>query len=316
MPNKLYLIIDPSDAFLRSKTQDIYTEWGFKRANVKELTEWQFIPTAPSMFGDRMMTHLDLTGKGDMKKFVDFFTDRKFMKNFEDKWWGNGTIITATTAQGAKKIENLVNKAGGVVIKKEKSNVRKRELLSSLSLRVDVKNAVTEFVGEDYDLMLSFVNEVSKLDKNEQKALTIEQAFSYFPPTPGSVLPWEYLNALIDGDTGKSVELFTRTVINTHVLVCLVFITKKMQLLYRVRVSMEDGLKTDKQIAAATGEKAGWELSNMVRLAKRVSLKNAERIAFLTNKLESDIKGGSQVNPNTLFLATLTQVGMLLGNTQ
>lgn len=238
---KLCLIIDPSEAFLRSKTQEIFNEWGFKRTNVKEITEWQFIPKAPSLFGDLLMTHLDLTGKGTLKTFADLISQRKMQEAFKDDWYGNGVIITATTAQGTKKIEKLITDSGGFIVKKEKAGNRKKEMFSTLNLSQEVKSAVDSYVGEDYDLMLSFTNEVGKLTKEEQRKMTPELAFSYFPPVPGSVLPWDYLNALMNGKTSDSIDLFNRTLKNTHILVCLVFLTKKMQLMYRVKSAMNMG---------------------------------------------------------------------------
>lgn len=313
--NKVCLIIDPSEAFLRSKTQEIFTEWGFKRTNVKELNEWQFIPKAPSLFGDLLMTHLDLTGKGTLKAFADLISQRKMQESFKnDEWYGNGVIITATTAQGTKKIEKLVSDSGGFIIKKEKSGNRKREMFSTLNLSSEVKTAIDSYVGEDYDLMLSFTNEVGKLSKDEQRKMTPEMAFSYIPPTPGSVLPWDYINALMNGNTNESIQLFNRTLNNTHILVCLVFLTKKMQLMYRVKSAMILGFNSDKQIAEAIGEKASWELSSVVRVARRISIDKVEQIALITNKLESDIKGGSQVDPTSLFLVALTKIGILMGN--
>ena len=314
--NKVILIIDSSEAFLRSKVQDVFVSWGFVRSNVKELTEWQFIPKAPTLFGERMMTHLDLTGKGAIKKFAELISLRKMQDAFKGDWYGNGLIITASTSVGLSKVEKLVVSSGGRVIKKEKSVARKKEMLSGLNVSLEVKNAVDGYAGEDYDLMLSFVNAVSKLTIEEQRAITPEIAFSYFPPIPGSVPPWDYLNVLLNGNTSSSIELFKRTIKNTHILVPLVFITKKMQLLYRLRLSMEDGIKGDKNIAIAMGEKPGWDITNLMKTARRLPLSNVENIAIISNRLESDLKGGSHADVETEFIIVLTKIGMLLGNRQ
>lgn len=308
------LIIDPSDAFLRAKVQETFQEWGFKRTAVRELSEWQFIPKAPSLFGEKLMTHLNLTGKGDIKKFADLISLRKMQEAFSGDWYGNGLIITASTSVGVSKIEKLVTSSGGLVVKKEKSPARKKELLSGLNLSYEVRNAVDDYSGEDYDLMLSFVGAVSKLSKEEQGELTVQDAYSYFPPIPGSVLPWEFLNSLMNGNTTKSIDQFKRTIKNTHILVPLVFVTKKMQLLYRIRLSMEDGIRGDKNIATAMGEKPSWEITNLMRTARNIPIRNAELIAITSSKLESDLKGGSTTDGETEFIISLTKIGMLLGN--
>ena len=96
----------------------------------------------------------------------------------------------------------------------------------------------------------------------------------------------------------------------------LVFITKKMQLLYRLRLSMEDGIKGDKNIAIAMGEKPGWDITNLMKTARRLPLSNVENIAIISNRLESDLKGGSHADVETEFIIALTKIGMLLGNRQ
>ena len=315
MENKnIYLIIDPSPAFLRSKVQDIFQLWGFARTNVKELTEWSQIPSTPSLFGDLLMTHLDLTSKNSIKKFADLISQRKMQNFFSGNWFGNGVIITCLTSVGTKKIEKLVTASGGRVIKKEKSANRKKELLSLLNLSSSIKTAIDDFVGEDYDLMLSFVNAISKESKAKQKELSLVDAFSYFPPVPGSVPPWDYLNALINGSTTNSISLFERTLKNTVILIPLVFITKKMQSIYRIRMALAEGLTRDKEIAEAIGESPSWEITNNLKVAKRISILNAERIALISTELESDLKGGSNVNAKTEFIVAITKIGMLLGN--
>lgn len=310
---KICLIIDPSDAYLRTKTQDIYEEWGFTRSTVKQMTEWKFIPKNPSLFGELIMTHLDLTNKNDLKLFVESISQRKTLEAFTGEWYGNGTIITASKAVGTKKIEKLVTESGGVIYKNEKSDKRKKELFDELSITNEVRTAVNFHVGEDYELMLSFTNEVGKLTPEEQKAITVQDSLKYFPPVPGSVPPWDYLNALMNGNTQESLELFRRTILNTHVLVALVFLNKKMTMLYRVKMAQEQGLYGN-SIAAAIGESSSWELKSVTNVANRTTVNGAEHIAKIVAQLESDIKGGSAVDPNVLFEVAITKIGLLLGN--
>lgn len=311
--SKVCLIIDPSTAYLRSKTEDIYHEWGFTRSTVKQMTEWKFIPKNPSLFGELIMTHLDLTNKANLKLFVESISQRKTLEAFKGEWFGNGTIITVNTAVGTKKIEKLVLDSGGTVFKNEKSNKRKDELFNELAISNEVRTAVNYHVGEDYELMLSFTNEVSKLTKEEQRAITVQDSIKYFPPVPGSVPPWDYLNALMNGKTQESLSLFRRTILNTHVLVALVFLNKKMTMLYRVKMAQAQGL-SDNAIGKAIGETNGWELKSVINVAKRVNANNASIIANIVAQLESDIKGGSAVDPTVLFEVAITKIGILLSN--
>ena len=315
MKNKIALIIDSSEAYLRTKTEELFKEWGFVRSNVTEMDEWVQIQSSPSLFGELMMTHLVLTDKKDLKAFADLISSRQMKPIFDNEnWYGNGIIITATTPVGTKKIEKLIQQHNGQIFKKETSKKRKDQLFKELKLNSDVQQAVDSFVGEDYELMLSFYNEVEKMSIEDRKKMTLERAFSLFPPIPGSVPPWEYLNKLLQGSTSEAISLFRRTIINTHFLVALVFLSKKTSLLLRVAFAMEDGYNTNDRIAKETGDKNGPELWSITNLARHTPNKNIIKINQIVAKLESDLKGGSAVIPEILFEEAIAKIGLLLGN--
>lgn len=314
MTNNICMIIDNSEAYLRTKSEEIFKEWGFDRNSVKEISNWKDTPASMSLFDERLMTILNLSNKNDLKSFSDLITNKKTKERFDNKqYWGNGLIIITTHATGIKKIEENIKKNNGSVFKKEKANKRKDELLSELSIPVDTKKFVANYAGEDYDLLLSFYNEINKLPKNEQKNISIEKAYSFFPPILGSVLPWEFLNELMNGHTGESINTFRRTIKNTHILVPMVFLQKKMALLLRYRYAMIDKIPNNK-IAEAIGEKNGPEIWSISKVAQRITPATAEQIALITTKLESDLKGGSSVDSNQQFISTLAQIGLLLNN--
>ena len=315
MKNKVCLIIDSSEAFLRTKTQEIYESWGFKREHIREITQWTMPAQGQSLFGSIDMTVLNLTNKNDLKQFVALFSDKNTKKLFDTPAWiGYGLIITSSTAVGTKKIENLIKKYSGVVIKKEKSQARKNELLNSLSVSTSVKNAVNQYVGEDYDLMLSFVNSVSKLPVKEQKGITLEQAFGYFPPTPGSVPPWDFITPLLAGDTVKTVKLFKRTVKNTHVLVCMTFLRRNIELAYKLCLARLDGYSNDSQIATAIDEKNGPAVWNASKLARKLNPNKANKILMIMNETDNALKGGSSINPNSVFEFSLLRICSIINS--
>lgn len=311
----LCLIIDSEPSFLRSKVETVYKEWGFPRQNVKEQTFWDGPQRGFSLFGGKMMIHLNLEDKNDMKSFVNIITDRKTKVLFDDKnWFGNGVIITCSTAQGAKKIQDLVTKSGGTFLKKEDTKTRKAELLNGLNLVPESRKLVDYFVGEDYTLLLSFVNEMKKKTKEEQAKVTPDKVLTYFPPTPGSILPWEFMNPLMDGNTAKALSEFERTIKNTHVLVPMLFLQRQMSLLLRISIARLDIPNNPKALATAIGEKPYGGFWPVYNVARRTKVVNVERAAIRVVKLENSIKGNSHVDPNQEFRATIAELGMLLNH--
>lgn len=311
---KLVMIIDPSEAFLRNKALEVFNDWNIENSQLIDIEEWTPISSEITMFGEVIIAHLDLSEKKNLKSFADLISDRKTKKLFDDNGWqGNGVIITSKTPQGSKKIENLVERTGGQVIKKEAPQKRKKQILDELNLSKNVKLVVDSFVGEDYEMLLGFSNEIKDWDKKKQLAITEEEALTMFPPKAGSVLPWEYLNLLMDGKVAESISMYERTVEHTHPLVPFTFLYKKMSLLLRVKGALMEGIWDTKEISSAIGERNGPEIWNVTKLAKKLNINQILKINKIVAQLESDLKGGSVVDDELLFRNALIHIGFILG---
>lgn len=311
----LCLIIDGEPAFLRTKVEETYKSWGFARKNVHESNVWAGQTSGLSLFGERTITHLNLEDKKDMKNFVSIITSKDYKNVFSNEFWiGNGVIITCSTSQGAKKIQDLVEKFGGKVFKKESVDNRKNELLDTLNLNNDAKKLVDYFVGEDYSLLLSFNNEMSKLSKEEQYNISSDKILTYFPPTPGSIPPWSFITPLMEGQTTEAENQFSRIIKNTHILVPMLFLQRNISLLLRIAISRLDIPNSPKQLALSIGEKPYGAFWGAYNLAKRTSVRNVVLANKEVIKLENDIKGNSSVVPEIEFKATIAKLGLLLNH--
>lgn len=313
--SKLAMIVDGEPSFLGNKVYEIFKSWGFDRDKVKERTTWTGAEKGTSLFGEKLMLHLNLQDKKDMKDFVKLISDKKLNEDFnKDDWYGNGLIITCSTIQGAKKIKDLVDKSSGKFYKKETSSNRKQELLKQLSLSNETEKMIDYFVGEDYQMLLSFVNEIKKLPIEEQRKISPQKALTYFPPIPGSTLPWEFMKPLFDGNTEDSIKKFDRTIKNSHILVPLVFLQRQVSMLLRVAVARIEIPNNPKKLATEIGEKPYGAFWGVYNTARRTSLSNVKYSALAVLKLENDIKGNSHVDPENEFKATLATLGLLLNH--
>lgn len=312
---KLCLIIDSEEAYVKSKVIETYQKWGFQSSDVKTKTEWDGPVSGKTLFGEEMIMYLNLFDKKDMKSFVSKLDNKATKEDFKkDNWFGNGLIITVSTVQGAKKIKDLVNQSKGIVIEKEKPEKRKSELLKSLKIPNDSKKILDYYVGEDYQMLLSFVNEVGKKSEQEQKEITSDKVLTFFPAKPGSVQPWLFMNSLLDGNTSKAIQEYKRTVENTNVLVTMVFLQRQISMLYRLATARLEIPNNPKQLATAIGEKAYGGFWPVYKVAQRTSFTNARRAALLVYELENGLKGNSSIDADNQFIATLTELGFLLNH--
>lgn len=304
MSKKLTFIMSDSEAYLRDEVIRIYTKWGFKSSNVKSVEDWNpaLVRGSTSLFGEVSMIHLDLSDKNKLKKFADLISDKKQKQLFEgENWFGPGLIITSTHARGSKKVENLVTKSGGTIGKKAKPAEMKKLLFKRISLNKDSKEFLDNYVGEDFQLLIPIVNQIEKMSKTEQESLTIEDLIVRLPTKPGSVLPWEFVNPMLEGNAEKALDLYSRSVEGSHVLVTMQLARKKLQLLYRLKLLSIAGVWNSKEQAAALGEKNSPNIWITAGVAKKLSVSTCEYLAKLALETEANLKGHSNADPDLIF---------------
>lgn len=304
MSKKLIFIMSDSEAYLRDEVIRISADWGFTSSMVKSVETWNpaLVRGSVSLFGDVSMIHLDLSDKNKLKAFANYISDKKEKTLFEkDNWFGAGLIITSIHAQGAKKIENLVNKSGGIVVRKAKPIEMRNLLLKRIELNDNTKEFLESYVGEDYQILISIVNQLEILSKEEQKAMSVEDIIVRLPSKPGSVPPWEFINPMLEGKTKEAVDLYNRCIEGSHILVTMQLARTKLQLLYRLKLLLMAGIWNSKEQAEILKERNGpniWITSNV---AKKIDVSTAEYLAKLALITEANLKGHSSADPNIIF---------------
>lgn len=298
----LLFIMSDSEAHLRDEVIRQREKWGFKSSNVKTTETWNPALTrgSVSLFGEPTLIHLDLSDKNRLKSFVEMIDDKK-SKYFEDHWFGQGVIITSTHAQGTKKIENLIKKSGGKVIKKAKPAEMVKILLNRVNLSKESKDFLKDYAGENYEILFSIVNQIEKMDKSEQQNTTIEDLIIRLPSKPGAVPPWEFINPMLEGDAKKAIKLYERAIEGSHILVTMTFAKSNLQLLYRLKVLQSVGIWKSNEQAEIIGERNGPKIWNAANVAKKVDIKTAEYLAKLALATEANLKGHSSANPDIIF---------------
>ena len=304
MSDKLVFIMSDSEAYLRDEAIRLYTSWGFTSSNVKQVEKWDpsLVRNSLSLFGDVSMVHLDLSDKARLKEFVEFISDKKEKHNFEgDNWFGPGLIITSIHAQGSKKVENLVTKSGGKVYKKAKPAEMRKVLLNRINLSKETRAFAETYVGEDYQMLISVINQLEKMSKERQLALTPEELIVSLPTKPGSVPPWDFVNPMLAGDAKKSIDLFERAMTGSHILVAMVLARKKLQMVYRLKVLQMDGVRNANEQAKILGENSSWAIRDASNTASKISLGTSQYLAKLALVTEADLKGHSSADPHLIF---------------
>lgn len=304
MSKNLVFIMSDSEAYLRDEVIRIYTNWGFEFSNVKVVEEWNpaLVGSSVSLFGDTSMIHLDLSDKNKLKSFADLISSKDNKKNFKDEnWFGPGLIITSIHARGAKKIENLVKKFGGRVQKKAKPEEMRNLLINRVNLNRKTADFLETYVGEDYQILVGIVNQLEKLNESDQQKMTIDELIVRLPTKPGSVPPWDFINPMLNGNAKEAVNLYTRAVEGSHILVTMKLSRSKLQLLYRLKLLQRAGIWKSQDQAKILGEKNGPNIWITAKSAQKVNVDTAEYLAKLALVTEANLKGHSNADPNIIF---------------
>ena len=317
MSKKLMFIMSESESHLRDEVIRIYKKWGFSSENVKYTETWDpsLALGSTSLFGSVSMVHLDLSDANKLKKFVDMLGDKKQKDMFDgEKWFGPGLIITSIHARGAKKIETLITKSGGEIVKKAKPAEMKKTLIKRVNLSKDTKEFLESYTGEDFQILIPIINQIEKMTDKEQYNLSIEDLIVKLPTKPGSVLPWEFINPMLAGNAAETVELYRRSVEGSHVLVTMQFARKKLQLLYRLKLLIISGVRNSKEQAEILNERNSPNIWITSDVAKKLSVETCEYLAKLALETEASLKGYSNSDPDLIFVNFLAATCLAIKN--
>lgn len=307
MTNKIAFIIDDSPQYLDEKTSEIMKSWGFTQSQYKTVTKWfAGIANQSQLFSEPKAIRLDLTDNTDFSNFIKFIKeDKKGQKVLSDSdWYGVGTVITAHKAKGSKEIEKLVTASNGLFIKKRKPEEVKEELLNSINIDYRLKAFLSDYAGTDYDLLLNCVKSIKRLTPEESSKLTIDKLIVFLPVKKGAVPPWEYVNSLLYFNTEKTLDKLRRILQNSHSLLAITFLKRKIEELYNEKVLYVGGIKTYKERSEILGINQ-WASKNNNNIVNNVSLDVLENLVYLVNSSEGALKGDKLIISPEIYLEQL-----------
>lgn len=290
--NKLAIIISDSEPFLKNSLVDIYKSWGYNSNDLIETSEWKTgLSSVTTLFGTPFV-HLNLTNKNHLNSFKKIFTDKSTKKEFEDVWFGNGVIITTSDLKSSSKLIKNVELHNGIVIKPTDTSKIDDEI-KSLPINNELKSFIFDFARDNVDKKIQILNTIENLSTDVINNLTIEDLYSYFPKTPGSIPPWEVSNFLFKGNTTetlKNLDLYFKT---EHPLILVSIIKNKLRLFYKYKFYENMGYKGLDNIATQIGLKGNqkYQLLDFVN-GKQVSIDNVIYLNELLLTLENALKGG------------------------
>lgn len=338
MKNKITLIIDKSPAYLNSLTDDEIKKFKYNKSNVRKETSWsKNLANTKELFGQPKMVVLDLSDANNAKSFASLIPNKKKNSSsdyivsdenslFYGNWWGNGVIIkflypakesgynNKTSSAGLTKIMNLVKQSNGKIIdnSKSKSDKIENDLLKKYPLNINIKTAIKNYIGEEYDKAISLTKALDKLSKEEIKNLTLNEIAVYLPNVGGRILPWEPTNALFEMNL-KQALIYCDRIIEENgkeivsPIVVMASLKNTSRSLLEASVCYHSGFKTIEKISQALNSYTNNFLSikPLINMGKMPSPETASYILKLVVEADSYYKGNGTIIDQRNFLKNL-----------
>lgn len=307
---KIALIVDKSQPYLDFQRDRIFTQWNVDDFDhVKSFSE----VGEATIFGEPPASAIFLNDINSVKKIYEDLAQAE-KSNILESRLSQGLIMTTTVARvSTKKLESFIKDNGGIVVfakenSKDKTNVTDK-LLNETSLNREVKKFLSEYIGDDYETLVSLLRNISVLSPKQQNKLEVEDMFIRLPQSPGSVAPWEIEKPLMSGDANSTIELYRRISQHSHYLVVLSILKNKIQLSWRIASLLSiDSRMSLADSASALGVANNYPFKLATENAKKLGLNKLEYCLSVIADTEADVKGGSSADGNVIMEITLMKI--------
>lgn len=297
---RLVFIADKSQSYVDMQKESFLDTWDIASDDTQKVDHVGDAGVA-TLFGEMPVALLYLEKPDHIKSTVTAL-EKAVKEDRLASLVGNGLIImTQVPQRSLKKMNTLVAAQGGTVVdplhdsKSKESPASK--LLKTLNLSADVRRAILEYVGEDYDSLIPIVRNLSEIPKNKHRSITVDQMMMRLPQTPGLMPIWEVWNEMERGNLQEAVRAYRRFPKSASIGV-VIHIKNTISLAYRIASIVEhQPNSTKKEMQDLTDVKSSFRFDKMKGLATKNGVQRLAKALDVISTAETRLKGGW---PNTI----------------
>lgn len=290
---KIALIIDKSRAYNTYQRDKLLTEWGIKEApdKVSGFSD----ATGETLFGDTPTVEMHLTTAEEVKEAAAYL-DKRRPGEIADAF-PNGLLITCEVPRtSTKKLEAYFKKHSltFVLPPTAKEDSLPEKLLSDLALKPGVKKFILEYVGDEYESLISLVDRLAQIPKKQHSLISEEDIIIRFPQEKGDLPAWDVEKHVLDGNVKAAIETARRV---SATMLWITLLRKKLESYYKVAALLEShpSMKDDDVVALLGLPARGFYFTK--KAVKAHPVNSFERAMELMLIAEGNMKGGSSA-PN------------------
>lgn len=332
--NNIILIIDKSTSVLLKRKDEIFKKWNIEKENVIKTTSWRKgIVQSKNLFGAKQGVWLDVSEAQNALTFSKLIPSKKNLNAnnhiFTNNWWKNGVVITflypdkaingKESSAGLAAIKNLIEYSNGVIEDNSTKRVDtiKSDVLKNIPLNPIIKNQLKDYVGENFEALLSLEKALKNIPENEIKNFTVEDISIYLPAKSGIKLPWDITGALDKHNLREALDCYNRMVNNKVPMFGLIsWLNRHYQLAFEIAILIESGI-AKRDIPKNLKKQNAYSINNTIKdLESNGTYPTVETLDYIlqqTTELNLYYKGELKcIDKDNLFRNTLTKINQAL----
>lgn len=307
---KIALIIDKSRPYLDFQRDKILSDW--------KIDEYELVKSfsevgEATIFGIPPTSEMFIEDTNGIKKLLNDLEQASSNGTLNSRL-EQGLVVKTTVARvSTKKLESFIKDNGGIVVfakenAKDKTKVSDK-MLSQTGLNNKVKDFLSDYIGDDYETLITILRSIDVLSHKQQYALQVDDMFIRLPQPPGAIPPWEIEKPIMAGDANKTIEMYRRITQHSHYLVIVSILKNKLQLAWKIAslMSVQPNMSMA-NLANALNTPNNYPFKLSYNTAKDFGQKNLESCLKILLEAESNVKGNSNADGNVIIEIALMNI--------
>lgn len=184
-------------------------------------------------------------------------------------------------------------------------------MLNSVNLPKNVKDFLSEYVGENYSILLNIVNSLGNKDCSNY---TIDDVIILLPNQKGSIPPWEFINELFKGSPTKIYESLDRYYKSNKgsEFPLIALLKNKLTIIYHDLLLIKSGHNNISERAKLLGLNNTYQLKTLQQMKKKPTPETIGKILKRTLDLENKLKGEYNVSDEVRYNMIKNHIGLMI----
>lgn len=249
-----------------------------------------------NLFGDSSPALIELKNSESVKSFYEELFQAS-SQDIEEKRDVGVLVLVNTARTITKKLEKLAKEKDiKLIIPKVDSKNITEKIVRDSALSCSVKNYLIDYAGEDYELVLSFLNAIDSIPVSVHGKLTVDDVVIRLPYPPGSKPPWDLINYYRAGNYQSLLDEYDDIVSQSSPIALIALFKNNVYKMCEIKV-LSQGVSSFRDYIKEYSLKETYPLKLAFQSSQKRSLQSLLHDYNSLVEMENNIKNGSVLYP-------------------